>query len=1409
MKKFYKSFLSVLLAVAMLFSTSAFSQMVYAAAGYEDSTQIDTAEEQSVNAEVFFVHAATGKYITMSNVENDPILCEEKYETPSDLKTSGLFKTYYGTYKDAEVVNFATTERNTIWKTDSVVNGHNDYADLIYQYKANESQITNPTGWESITLKHNNDGTISFISNVDGNKAITVATKEVAPGVTKTGLSVSDKYTVKSNLTNNEKFYVYTKTTPKKARQVKLTNVAGTSVDINWTAPSKQIYSSFEVYYATSENGSYQLAGTTGETHFTVKNLKAKTTYYFKIRTITNNKAEGNYSPYSESEKVFTTTLTEAMPAKVEITNVTGDEKSQTITWKPATDAREYNIFRAKSRYGQYELIGTTSGNDATSFVDNAPNKSSKYENYYKVQGVNGSLSGQISDVDSLEIQKFGKNMYVFNENDDIEQVSGVVEEIFERQHYSQFGTDRYTLAFKPGDYTNIEAGSFNMGYYTQMIGLGKTPYDVQIKNVTTPPALSMGDNVTCNFWVNIENLTIKKTEEVDGIFGNSFKWAVSQAAPARRLNIERPTFCQWGYNKPDWASGGYIADTKFHDVVGSYTQQQYYYRNCEFSDTTFDGLTSIFGVNWNQLIQGSIVHEPTQLKDNSQNPFDIGVNLLEKNGYSNWANNGCTTVLDKTDETREKPFLYFDTDIDEYKVFVPSVRKNTKGISWSETSMGTGVSLSLDSFYVANPEKDDADSMNEALGKGYNLILQPGIYELDKPIEVTHENTIVLGLGMATLTSTADNHDTFIRVAGKKWNADYSKILGNYDIGGVEIAGVILDAGEKTNTLLEVGYEGANVDHSANPCVLQDVICRVGGTGKPAKTGQCIVVNSNNTIIDQTWIWRADHGDYVGWYDNTADNGLVVNGDYVSCYGLFVEHFQKYDVIWRGEYGKTYFLQNEKCYDPQDQKEWMSHGGTVKGYASYKVTNNVKNHYALGLGIYDVFINTNNAEIFLDNAIEVPNSPGVMLENACIVEIANGEGPKVGINHIINGVGCGITTGKDSATVSGKQGGYALQRMLYYRNGVCASLPDDYDYDIDVSKGINTYPVDPNTGFIKADDVEDVPQTSYDDFADKEIVKEPSSVDNSKQLGTDATDDNYFKDKIEKCTDEWNKIQSNYNGNEIKPPVKPSVEKEVKAKYGVYVGLQYQVGAFKYQVTSVNTSTWGTSKLIGVVSTKKSMKAATIPATAAFNNRPYTLKVTAVGNKAFKGLKKLYKVKIGANVKTIGTSAFQNCKKLRTISLAKVTKIGARAFQSCKALKTIKLAKVTKIGANAFRNCTKLKKIKLARVVTIGTRAFYGCKSVKTLTITSRVKTIGKSAFEKCTKLKTLTIGKKVKKIYAKAFAKDNNISKITFKGKALKTVKKNAFSKTVIKKIKSKKTKLKGNKKSIKVFKKKLKIK
>src|SRR5205823_7129005 len=125
---------------------------------------------------------------------------------------------------------------------------------------------------------------------------------------------------------------------------------------------------------------------------------------------------------------------------------------------------------------------------------------------------------------------------------------------------------------------------------------------------------------------------------------------------------------------------------------------------------------------------------------------------------------------------------------------------------------------------------------------------------------------------------------------------------------------------------LLEVGTQHARKSDANDPTSLQDVFFRIGGA-TVGKAATSLVVNSDNVILDDIWAWRADHGTGFGWAVNTADTGVVVNGDDVTAYGLFVEHYQKYQVIWNGERGRTIMFQNEMPYDVPDQSSWQHDG--------------------------------------------------------------------------------------------------------------------------------------------------------------------------------------------------------------------------------------------------------------------------------------------------------------------------------------------------------------------------------------------------------------------------------------------------------------------------------------------------
>ena len=116
-----------------------------------------------------------------------------------------------------------------------------------------------------------------------------------------------------------------------------------------------------------------------------------------------------------------------------------------------------------------------------------------------------------------------------------------------------------------------------------------------------------------------------------------------------------------------------------------------------------------------------------------------------------------------------------------------------------------------------------------------------------------------------------------------------------------------------------------------------------------------------------------------------------------MTTYGLFVEHYLKYDLIWNGENGRTIFFQNEMPYDAPNQAAWQHDG--VNGYAAYRVADSVKTHEGWGLGSYCYFI---NPSIQATRAFKVPVTPGPKLHDILTVFL-NGNG---GIDHVVSDTG-------------------------------------------------------------------------------------------------------------------------------------------------------------------------------------------------------------------------------------------------------------------------------------------------------------------------------------------------------------------------------------------------------------------
>ncbi|MFF3273779.1 coagulation factor 5/8 type domain-containing protein [Streptomyces chrestomyceticus] len=524
-----------------------------------------------------------------------------------------------------------------------------------------------------------------------------------------------------------------------------------------------------------------------------------------------------------------------------------------------------------------------------------------------------------------------GPNVIVFDPG--TPGIQGKLDEIFARQERAQFGSGRYALLFKPGTYHGLNA---QLGFYTSIMGLGLSPDDTLINGDVTVDAGWFGGNATQNFWRSAENLALKPVSGTN-------RFAVSQAAPFRRMHVKgNLNLAPDGYG---WASGGYIADSRIDGTVQPYSQQQWYTR-----DSSVGGWLN--GV-WNMVFSG-VEGAPAQSFPDP--PY---------------------TTLRTTPVSREKPFLYLDGA--EYKVFLPALRTDARGTTWgSGTPKGT--SLPLSRFYVVKPGATAA-VINAAADQGLHLLFTPGVYHVDRPVEIKRAGTVVLGLGYATIVP--DGGVSALKVA---------------DVGGVRIAGLLVDAGPRNSeVLIEIGPAGASAGHAADPVTVQDVFVRIGGAGAGRATTS-LVVNSHHTIIDHTWIWRADHGDGVGWETNRADYGVVVNGDDVLATGLFVEHFNKYDVQWNGERGRTVFFQNEKAYDAPNQAAVQD--GATRGFAAYKVAGSVTAHEGWGLGSYCFY--KDDPTIVQDHGFAAPRRPGVKFHDLLVVSL----GGKGQYAHVVNDTG-------------------------------------------------------------------------------------------------------------------------------------------------------------------------------------------------------------------------------------------------------------------------------------------------------------------------------------------------------------------------------------------------------------------
>lgn len=357
----------------------------------------------------------------------------------------------------------------------------------------------------------------------------------------------------------------------------------------------------------------------------------------------------------------------------------------------------------------------------------------------------------------------------------------------------------------------------------------------------------------------------------------------------------------------------------------------------------------------------------------------------------------GPNTTVASSPSVLEKPYIVFMNN--RYYLMRPKHEQNKVGITanWQNAD-----AIDFANVYVAK-HTDTAAEINTILRERdvVAVVFQPGIYHLEESIQPRRNGTVLLGLGMATLIPT---------------NGNAAIEVGN--LADVRIAGLLLEAGTQHSEKLlrfgsTVGWQ------PSSPGSINDVFVRTGrfySSSAEVSADTMIEVNMNDTVIDNVWLWRGDH-DKFGLVKNSMNptyTGLEINGDNVVGYSLACEHTLGDMLVWNGNNGRAYFYQSEFPYDVNQQ----NYGD--KGYAAYKIGENVSIHHGYGVGAYTYF--RDNA-VTVNSGIKTSGHGGVHFTNSLSVFL-NGNGQ---CNHVIDNAGATSRNGQTPNWVCDYYGGQSL----------------------------------------------------------------------------------------------------------------------------------------------------------------------------------------------------------------------------------------------------------------------------------------------------------------------------------------------------------------------------------------------
>lgn len=586
------------------------------------------------------------------------------------------------------------------------------------------------------------------------------------------------------------------------------------------------------------------------------------------------------------------------------------------------------------------------------------------------------SLQSRISTMDEPNPPQWPDSVRLVRPTDSKEKILSMVQDTqdpWNEEHQSftsdhHFSSRRYAVMFAPGGYHGVD---LEVGYYSQVLGLGKSPDDVQFRECDKGPyvpALNfhLHKNGTCldTFWRSLENVQS---------FAPTMKWAVSQAAPLRRVHVMGDLDL---YDGGAYASGGHFENSMVEGLTHAGGQQQFLYRNVGLKGGAEGGA-------WSMTYVGCTENVP---------PASSG------------GDKSCSvTVLPDPPIRMEKPFVAM-TDAEKFELRVPLFTRD-EALTHGPLMDGSNEEVRDFSRVRVVREDEPVARIQEALDDGKDVVLAAGIFTLEKSVVMKHPDQVLLGLGLATLVAPRDGSPCV-------------KVLPNTP--GVRVAGIMLEASEldenankEGSSLLEWGeHDKEDSGDENNPGGLFDIFCRVGGATLGSR--EAISVNammrlfSGNVIGDDLWLWRADHAELlpnedanypeispIYWQSEQSEfrveTGLEVAANNVTIYGLAVEHANGHQTMWSGDHGFVAFYQCELPYGVSQE----TFGD--EDYRGYVVHENVEHHELHAPGVYSNF---RNEVVKTATAIEHPERETVKIINPFTVRLDNHFGIESISNH-------------------------------------------------------------------------------------------------------------------------------------------------------------------------------------------------------------------------------------------------------------------------------------------------------------------------------------------------------------------------------------------------------------------------